>query len=66
MDGGIIMKLWIAREKYGLWLLDTMPYIDDNMFTCNGNVYRIDDDLFPELTFENSPQEVELKLFNEK
>ena len=58
----MIMKLWIARDRYGLWLLETNPYINNDMFTCDGNVYRIDDDLFPEVTFENSPMQVELKL----
>lgn len=56
------MKLWIARDKYGLWLLTTKPYIDDDMFTCDGNIYCIDCDLFPEITFENSPQEVKIEL----
>ena len=56
------MKLWIARDKYGLWLLETQPYINNDMFTCDGSIYRIDSDLFPEVTFENSPQEIELKL----
>jgi hypothetical protein len=32
------------------------------MFTCDGNIYRIDSDLFSEVNFENSPQEVEIKL----
>jgi hypothetical protein len=59
---GTTMKFWIARDKYGLWLLETKPYIRNDMFTCDGNVYRIDDDLFPEVTFKNSPQEIELKL----
>lgn len=56
------MEFWIARDKYGLWLLETKPYIDNDMFTCDGNVYRIDSDLFPEVTFENSPKRIELKL----
>lgn len=56
------MKLWIARDKYGLWLLETKPYIDNDMFTCDGSVYCIDNDLFPEITFGSSPQEIELKI----
>jgi hypothetical protein len=56
------MKMWIARDKYGLWLLETKPYINNDMFTCDGNIYRIDSDLFSEVNFENSPQEVEIKL----
>lgn len=61
------MKLWIARDSYGLWLFANKPtkitingYI---FFEKNGNTrYRIDSKLFLKVTFENSPQEVELKL----
>ena len=58
------MKLWIFRDKYGLWLSKTKPFLVDDMWTNdNGTLDRIySDDLFPEVTFENSPQEVELKL----
>lgn len=60
----MIMKLWICRDKYGLWLSKTRPFLSDGMWTNNnGTLDRIDsDDLFSEVTFENSPQEVELKL----
>lgn len=67
------MKLWIARDKdnslsisnYKLvyagiiqgWTLPKEYYDDGNSF----HVY-IDDKSFPEVTFENSPMEVELKL----
>ena len=58
------MKLWIARDKYGLWLSKTKPFLAADMWTNhNGTMDRIiSDDLFSEVTFENSPQEVELKL----
>lgn len=56
------MKLWIARDKYGLWLLETKPYIYDDMFTCDGRVYRMCDDLFTEVTFENSPRQIKIEL----
>ena len=58
------MKLWIFRDKYGLWLSKTKPFLVDDMWTNeNGTLDRIySDDLFLEVTFENSPQEVELKL----
>lgn len=61
------MKLWIARDSYGLWLFLNKPV----KTMCNGykyfskdknTRYLIDSSLFPEVTFENSPQEVELKL----
>ena len=58
------MKLWIARDKYGLWLSKTKPFFAYDMWTNNnGTMDRIDsDDLFTEVTLENSPQEIELKL----
>ncbi|MEE0968257.1 MAG: hypothetical protein U0M06_02650 [Clostridia bacterium] len=61
------MKLWIARDSYGLWLFRKKPtkYLSngDKCFNKVGNTrYIIDSTLFPEVTFENSPQEVELKL----
>ena len=30
-----------------------------------GNRYTLDDELFPKITFENSPQRVEIKLVTE-
>lgn len=61
------MKLWIARDSYGLWLFKGKPikYISngDKCFNKSGNTrYLIDSQLFPGVTFENSPQEIELKL----
>lgn len=69
------MKLWIARDKdnslsicthkheyveiFDGWSPPEECYDDANSF----HVY-IDETLFPEVTFENSPQEVELKLIN--
>lgn len=29
-----------------------------------GNRYTLDDELFPKVTFKNSPQQVEIKLIN--
>jgi hypothetical protein len=61
------MKFWIARDSYGLWLFNQKPtkYIfnGDKCLNKIGIIYYlIDRNLFPELTFENSPQQVELKL----
>ena len=61
------MKMWIAREKCGaLFLYNTKPHLDkeDNVFKVEdgifmGVLYR---ESFDEVTFENSPMEVELKL----
>ena len=61
------MKLWIAREKYGnMCLYDIKPFKDGEYWNSSGNYYLIDRHLFPEVTFENSPQMVELKLVKEE
>lgn len=60
------MRLWIAK-CWGLRLYEYKPelHVKGN-YKCflpsKGKVYEIDEDLFPEITFENSPQRVELKL----
>ena len=62
------MKLWIARDKDGmLYISEEKPKLFGDYFdTAIGTFYsEIPSVLFPEVTFENSPQEVELKLVNE-
>ena len=59
------MKLWIVRNRFGdLLLYDNKPKV--NKVTCEitsiGGFYNINNNLFPEVIFENSPQQVELKL----
>jgi hypothetical protein len=64
------MKVWIAREQNGkISIHDMEPEMDT--FELYGKIVNfwdspfrteLDFDLFPEITFENSPQEVELKL----
>ena len=57
------MKMWICRSiKGSLCLYDKKPIKqDDKIFIGMGyNYYFIDEALFPEVTFENSPMEVEL------
>ena len=60
------MQLWIARDQNGdLFLYPIKPdrYVTENYVFFNGDDWwNIDSDLFPEVTFENSPMEVELKL----
>lgn len=68
------MKLWIARNENGqLWLFDKPPVLRDkniegfeySWFDLSENGlwnYRMNDDSFHEVTFGNSPKEVELKL----
>ena len=72
------MKLWIARDKNGsLSLYICEPIEIDGQFYVHDGHHRIDYDtsyvkgwyidginrnLFPEVTYENSPQQVEIKL----
>jgi hypothetical protein len=63
------MELWIARDECGyLTLFKTKPEKEVSMISRttywddgNDNI-AIDEKLFPEVTFENSPQQVEIKL----
>lgn len=64
------MQLWIARDSYGLWLFDNKPEKviingDKCCKTTIGNRYNLDDELFPKITFENSPMLAEIKLIEE-
>lgn len=59
------MKMWIARDSYGLWLFVYKPVKkvtnNDKYFSKKSNIrYLLDSNLFPEVTFENSPMKVEL------
>ncbi len=57
------MKMWIAKQKTGtLSLFQDKPYLDTVglWFNDNSASYKIPAAKFPEVTFENSPQEVEL------
>lgn len=61
------MKVWIARDKNGaLWMYEKAPLFEHrtNEFYCEiGELNsKLDERFFPEITFENSPMEVELKL----
>ena len=62
------MNLYIARDKDGsLFLYSDEPYLNNDTFWVSGSngTIRLRNDSFPKITFENSPQEVELKLINE-
>ena len=61
------MKFWIARDEEGaLYLYDDVPEKLIKCFIQQGykEVKKLSNDLFPEVTFENSPREVEIKLVN--
>lgn len=62
------MKLWIARDIDGYsQLYVEKPIKMGGCFKCVPNTgwFTISYNLFPEVTFENSPMEVELKLLKE-
>lgn len=65
------MKLYIARDLND----DLNLYVNKPVFYDDGLYYdsdmedhclSIDKNLFPEVTFENSPQQVEIKLIKEE
>ena len=60
------MKMWIARDECGLLSLhNTKPkkfYEECIGYTWIGRSMALPMSLYPEVTFENSPKEVELKL----
>ena len=62
------MKLYITRDKIGtLTVHESEPYCLFSNWHNSKQEFYLDSGLFPEVTFENSPQEVELKLItNEK
>ena len=63
------MELWIARDYYSqeLHLYKNEPTIDynDRAWEDRKDIegwYYIDADLFPEITFENSPKKIKIEL----
>lgn len=63
------MKLWVARNiDNTLALFQSKPVLDDLNWNeiLNEDCMFIPKYLYPEVTFENSPQEVELKLVKEE
>lgn len=63
------MKMWIARDKDDiLRLFETKPFLNINNidWDSDDDYLVIDEILFPEVTFENSPQLVEVKLVKEE
>lgn len=68
------VRMWIARDRHTLelWLYKFKPikfegdyyYSDSSEDEDIDNCFQLGTSLFPEVTFENSPQEVEIKLVN--
>ena len=64
------MNLWIARDKnnaLALYTEEPMLYYNSQYEgSYKSQMIDLDEDLFPEVTFENSPQQVEIKLIKEE
>lgn len=60
------MKLWIARDYRGLYIFENQPRLVIDRFHSYGFILLVQNDKFPEITFENSPQQVEIKLIKEE
>jgi hypothetical protein len=64
------MKFYIARDKDNkLYLYREKPLKSDVIFICQCNnnrhwseYFELDESLFPEINFENSPKEVKLEI----
>lgn len=63
------MKMWICRSEEGLLTLHykkpTKFYEECIGYYWTGHSLSLPLNLYPEVTFENSPMEVELKLVND-
>lgn len=61
------MKLWIARDKdKELYIFTEKPQLHNNELrwypTEESLCSELDKRMFPEITFENSPQEIKIRL----
>ena len=57
--------MWIARDSDGLWLFKDKPkqeVWEHEVFWYGVCIGQIDSELLPDVTFDTSPVEVELKL----
>lgn len=60
------MKIWIARDRRGLLTLSSEKPVKDRCgrwFGKGQSILKFD---FPSVTFENSPQQVEIKMINDE
>ena len=56
-------KVWIARDKDGsLYLYSKKPLKDGRMFVTDGtgDMFQLDKNSHSEITWENSPQRIEI------
>ena len=56
-------SVWVARDDDGsLWIYTAKPIEAGGMFHCSatGDMFQIDDSVYPEITYDNSPVKVKL------
>lgn len=57
------MKMWIARDEDGtLFIHANKPQLSKEYGFWDSDYWFVPDEDHPEVTFENSPMEVEIKL----
>lgn len=55
-------SVWVARDEDGsLWIYTAKPTKAAGMFGCAyGDMFQINDSVYPEITYDNSPVKVKL------
>ena len=63
------IKGWVARDCYGLWFYKQKPYRVNGNHTLHwtdefgpNSEYGLNEELFPDLSFDDEPIEVELTI----
>lgn len=69
------MEFWIARDNdKSLHIYTNKPYLEQTInkksikryfMWDNGECYKLDNELFPEITVENSPKKVRIELIKD-
>lgn len=59
-------QVWIARDANGrLYVSNDKPTLYQKDYFISVDMFEIDSRWFPEVTYENSPRKVELKLIQQ-
>lgn len=60
-----IATIWVARNRnYNLWGFENKPFLYNkrNWISLTGDSYLLDKNMLEEVTYYNSPRQVEIKL----
>lgn len=64
------MKAWIARDKDGeLYMFSHLPILCRNTYfiaSDGTNSMKLDRNMFPEVTFEESPKKLKIKIIEDE